>query len=402
MRLRVLERIGCPLDQVFVGGRILGVPREARRQGAIELAPVVFLLVGERGVQPFVHVVDLFRAGAAQEHGELVAVQAVGARAGRKRRLDALGDQAYHGVAEHAVVAVVHVAEVVDAQDHERGLVVRVRLQRMDGRVLELELVEQAGRAIHVVLLAQIGDEAREQAGFPHGVLDETAAATQPHPFATPVERAVLDAVARRAPVGDLLVRFQERGTVVFVHMGAPDGGRVLDHLARQAELFHHRRRIAEHARLHVADVQVVVGAFHQRVVQAVLVVIEGRAGHDGVAASGSVRRARRDAVTALFVARDVVGPLLVVHAHVGQVQHVARVGSAARNHFHDAEAECAVVGMVEALVFLRERFRERGPWPRSPGRRRGGTPPPVRRRSAGSRNRKPRTRDGRQAPPRG
>ena len=49
------------------------------------------------------------------------------------------------------------------------------------------------------------------------------------------------------------------------------------------------------------------------------------------------VRRARRDAVTALFVARDVVGPLLVVHAHVGQVQHVARVGSAARNHFHEA-----------------------------------------------------------------
>ena len=228
----------------------------------------------------------------------------------------------------------------------------------MDGHVLELELVEQAGRAIHVVLLAQIGDEAREQAGLPHGVLDETAAATQPHPFATPVERAVLDAVARRAPVGDLLVRFKERGTVVFVHMGAPDGGRVLDHLARQAELFHHRRRIAEHARLHVADVQVVVGAFHQRVVQAVLVVIEGRAGHDGVAASGSVRRARRDAVTALFVARDVVGPLLVVHAHVGQVQHVARVGSAARNHFHDAEAECAVVGMIEALVFAARAIR--------------------------------------------
>ena len=244
-------------------------------------------------------------------------------------------DDADDVVAEAAVVAVVDVAQIVDPQHHEPQPLVGARLQGAAHHVLELELVEQPGEVVHLVLLLQVGDEAREQAGLAVAVVHEHAAAAQPHVLARTVEGPVLHAVPRRAPVDDVLVGLEECLAVVGVHVRAPYGRRIGHHLRRQAELLHHGLRVAEHARLHVAYVEVVVGAVHQGVVQQVHV--ERERAHvlvgQGAVALQRLLRTR-------LAAPDVQAALLLVHALVGHGEHLVDLGDVAPLHLHDAEAE--------------------------------------------------------------
>ena len=133
--------------------------------------------------------------------------------------MDALRHEPNDLIAECTVVAVVDVPQVVDAQHHEADPRALHRLHTTTHVVLELELVEKTGQRVDLALLSQVRDEPGEQQRLSLRVEDEPAAASQTHPFAFAVDGAILHPMARRARIGDFLVRFEERLLVVRMHL---------------------------------------------------------------------------------------------------------------------------------------------------------------------------------------
>ena len=129
---------------------------------------------------------------------------------------------------------------------------------------------------VDAVSFPKLGDNPGEQGGLPRFVPLQVSPAAQPDPFALLVDRPVFHTVDIGAPVGDFLVGLQESLLVVLVDLGPPDGGSVFHHFTRQTEFFHHSFGIAEGTGLHIAHVNIIVGALHQRMIQPVLVVDKG------------------------------------------------------------------------------------------------------------------------------
>ena len=231
--------------------------------------------------------------------------------------------------------------QIVDAHDQQADGLARRFVDAMAQGVLEFELVEQPGQRIDLALLAEIRDEAREQRGLPLRIQDEAPAAAQADPLAVAVLRAVLHPMPRRAAVDDLLVGREELPPVVFVHLRSPHGRGVLHHFRRQGELLHHGPRVAEHAGLHVAHVQVVVSALHERIVEPVAIVEELAGIGVGALGLGAPER--------LEAAVDVVALLLGVHALVRAGEQLVQLERRLRVELGDAVAESRIVGRIGA-----------------------------------------------------
>ena len=107
--------------------------------------------------------------------------------------------------------------------------------------------------------------------------------AAQPDPFPAPVQCTVFDAMAGDPPIGDDLVCFQEGGAVEGVNPFAPKCGGILENFSRKAKLIDHGAGIAKCTGFHVADVQIVICALDQRVIQPVFVIEKGTGIKGGV-----------------------------------------------------------------------------------------------------------------------
>ena len=69
------------------------------------------------------------------------------------------------------------------------------------------------------------------------------------------------------AAVQNDLVGFQECRFVVGMHLFTPHRRGVAYNLTGQAEFFNHRLGITKHIVVHVVDKDIIVGAFHQRII---------------------------------------------------------------------------------------------------------------------------------------
>ena len=141
-------------------------------------------------------------------------------------------------------------------------------------------LIGQSCQMIHPVFSAQVFHDSGKEHRLSLLIPFQMPAAAQPDPFAPAVSGAELHAVGIRASIRYLLIRFQESLAVMLMYPFAPHCCGVLQHLTRQVKLLHHAFRVPEHACFHIAEIDIILCAFYQCVIEEALVILEVGCSH--------------------------------------------------------------------------------------------------------------------------
>ena len=245
-----------------------------RHRAEVRHAVDGLLAVGER-VHGAVQVLHGAAVGLVEHHRDLVAVEAERGGVLGQQALERLGELAQRAVAERMVVERVDAREVVEPQQQDAARGALAGEQAVE-HLQALAMGEQARGGVHLALALQAGDGAREQHGRDFAVAHEQPAAHDPDVLALAVAHLVLQVVLVGLAAEHVVDGLVEALAVAIRYELAPPGDESLEHASGQVEVLLHVLGHEGHVRFHVDDVEVVVRAVGDGIVEQAWVEVEG------------------------------------------------------------------------------------------------------------------------------